>query len=98
MSRRLKSKARPGGRLRLTSPADAANKYAAELRRNGVQVVVLLAHIGGQMENGMLTGAIVPVLDNLKGIDAVASGDSIPCLHALIRAFRQCRLVNTECK
>ena len=28
------------------------------------------------MENGMLTGAKVPVLDNLKGIDAVASGDS----------------------
>ena len=62
--------------LKLTSPAEAANKYAAELRRNGVQVVVLLAHIGGQMENSMLTGAIVPVLDNLKGIDAVASGDS----------------------
>ena len=38
--------------------------------------VVLLAHIGGQMENGTLTGAIVPVLDNLKGIDAVAAGDS----------------------
>ena len=36
----------------------------------------LLAHIGGQMENGRLTGAIVPVLDNLKGIDAVAAGDS----------------------
>ena len=62
--------------LKLTSPAEAANKYAAELRRNGVQVVVLLAHIGGQMENGTLTGAIVPVLDNLKGIDAVAAGDS----------------------
>lgn len=62
--------------LKLTSSAEAANKYAVELRRNGVQVVVLLAHIGGQMENGMLTGAIVPVLDNLKGIDAVASGDS----------------------
>ena len=62
--------------LKLTSPAEAANKYAAELRRKGVQVVVLLAHIGGQMENGRLTGAIVPVLDNLKGIDAVASGDS----------------------
>lgn len=62
--------------LKLTSPAEAANKYAVELRRNGVQVVVLLAHIGGQMENGRLTGAIVPVLDNLKGIDAVAAGDS----------------------
>ena len=54
--------------LKLTSPAEAAN--------NGVQIVVLLAHIGGQMENGILTGAIVPVLDKLKGIDAVAAGDS----------------------
>ena len=29
-----------------------------------------------RMENGRLTGAIVPVLDKLKGIDAVAAGDS----------------------
>lgn len=62
--------------LKLTSPSEEANKYAEELRRNGVQIVVLLAHIGGQIENGTLTGAIVPVLDNLKGIDAVAAGDS----------------------
>ena len=84
--------------LKLTSPADAANKYAAELRRNGVQIVVLLAHIGGQMENGRLTGEIVPVLDKLKGIDAVAAGDSHTVFACSYKAFRQCRQVNTEGK
>lgn len=62
--------------LQLTAPAAAANRYAAELRSKGAQIVVLLAHIGGSTENGSLTGAIVPVLDDLQGIDAVVTGDS----------------------
>lgn len=62
--------------LKLTDPAAAANKYAALLRSQGAQVVVLLAHIGGIAENSSLTGAIVPVLDALQGIDAVVTGDS----------------------
>lgn len=52
--------------LKLTSPAEAANKYAAQLRRNGVQVVVLLAHIGGQMENGMLAGEYGRQIGHIK--------------------------------
>lgn len=62
--------------LKLTDPAAAANRYAEEIRRQGAQIVVLLAHIGGVAENGRLSGAIVPVLDELKGIDAVVTGDS----------------------
>ena len=63
--------------LRITEPTAAVNKYAAELRQSGVQIVVLLAHIGcEQNADSTISGPVVPLIKNLRGVDAVVTADS----------------------
>lgn len=71
-----KVKPRRANGVRITNPAQAANKYAELLRQKGAQVVVLVAHIGCKQEDDGISGPIVPVLNALQGVDAVITADS----------------------
>ncbi len=72
------AKVKPGraNGVRITNPAQAANKYAELLRQKGAQVVVLVAHIGCKQGDDGISGPIVPVLNALQGVDAVITADS----------------------
>lgn len=87
----------PGVRrdLRFLDEASTANAYAARLKRQGVQAIVLLIHEGGKQTprdgpedpNGCdsFSGAIEPIVERLtKDIQVVISGHS--------HAFYNCRL------
>jgi 5'-nucleotidase len=68
--------------LTFLDEAAVANRYAAQLRRQGVNTIVLLIHQGGQQSpasdpNGCagFSGDIVPIVQRLsKDIDVVVSG------------------------
>jgi len=63
--------------LNFERPDSIVNAIAEQLRKEGVQAVVVLAHIGGsQEENGTITGPIAEFASKLKGVDAVLGGHS----------------------
>jgi 5'-nucleotidase len=67
--------------LQFLDEATVANRYAAELKKQGVNTIVLLLHQGGQQNpaadpNGCVnfSGDLVPIIDRLSAdIDVVAS-------------------------
>ena len=68
--------------LEFTDEADTANRYAAELRAQGVETIVVLLHEGGQQASGAgindctgFTGPIVDIEQRLDpSIDVVITG------------------------
>ncbi|MBN1504184.1 MAG: 5'-nucleotidase C-terminal domain-containing protein [Candidatus Eisenbacteria bacterium] len=63
--------------LRFDKPAPVVNRVAADLRKEGADVVVVLSHLGGaQDEDGSLTGPVAEFAAQLKGVDAVLDGHS----------------------
>ncbi|MCX5801345.1 MAG: 5'-nucleotidase C-terminal domain-containing protein [Candidatus Eisenbacteria bacterium] len=63
--------------LRFDRPDSLVNKLAAQLRHEGVNVIIVLAHTGGtQEENGTVTGPIAGFASKLEGVDAVLGGHS----------------------
>ncbi len=65
------------GGLRFDAPAPIVNELAPKLREEGAQLVVALAHIGGQQEeDGTITGPLARFASGLEGVDAVFGGHS----------------------
>ena len=63
--------------LRFDKPAEVVNRVAATLRKEGVDVVVVVSHIGGAQErDGSVTGPVAEFASDLKGVDAVLDGHS----------------------
>ncbi|MFH0777241.1 MAG: 5'-nucleotidase C-terminal domain-containing protein [Candidatus Eisenbacteria bacterium] len=63
--------------LRFDDPEGIVNALAAALRKEGVQVVIVVAHVGGaQEEDGTVVGPIADFTARLKGVDAVLGGHS----------------------
>ncbi|MBA3382074.1 MAG: bifunctional metallophosphatase/5'-nucleotidase, partial [Actinobacteria bacterium] len=66
--------------LRFLDEADTANKYAAELKKQGVNTIVVLIHEGGLQTGGLsdcagISGAIVDIVNRMSSdIDVVVSG------------------------
>jgi len=66
--------------LRFLDEADTANRYAAELKRQGVATIVVLIHEGGLQTGGLsdcagISGAIVDIVNRMSSdIDVVVSG------------------------
>ena len=68
-------------KVKILPPEQIAQGYVDELRRQGVQIIVLLTHIGSsQGENNGITGEIVPILQKIHGVDAVVTGHSHLCV------------------
>ncbi|MDQ3382091.1 MAG: 5'-nucleotidase C-terminal domain-containing protein [Actinomycetota bacterium] len=66
--------------LRFLDEADTANRYAAELKKQGVNTIVVLIHEGGLQTGGLsdcagISGAIVDIVNRMSSdIDVVISG------------------------
>ena len=66
--------------LRFLDEAATANKYAAELKRQGVNTIVVLIHEGGLQTGGLsdctgMSGAIIDIVNAMSSdIDVVVSG------------------------
>ena len=66
--------------LRFLDEADTANRYAAELKRQGVNTIVVLIHEGGLQTGGLsdctgMSGAIIDIANRMSSdIDVVVSG------------------------
>lgn len=52
-------------------PSKIVNKYIQEVKEKGADVVVLLTHLGINVNDGKITGDILPTLETAKNVDAV---------------------------
>ena len=52
-----------------TSAADAIHRYYEELRQKGVQIIIVLAHIGAYSNDGVYGGELFELLDKIKDLD-----------------------------
>jgi 2',3'-cyclic-nucleotide 2'-phosphodiesterase/3'-nucleotidase len=64
--------------LEFRPAAPIINQIAAELRAQGVNMIVVLAHIGAlsQDTSGVITGEVADLAKNLVGVNYIASGHS----------------------
>ncbi len=63
--------------LRFAMPEPIVNGIASRLREKGVDVVVVLAHLGGAQErDGSISGPVADFTSHLKGVDVVLDGHS----------------------
>lgn len=57
-------------------PSKVVNKYINEVKAKGANVVVLLTHLSADVNNGKITGDILPTLEVATGVDAVFAGSN----------------------
>lgn len=63
--------------LEFRDAAPIINSLAAELRAKGVDMIVVLAHMGGAQDgSGIITGEVAELARRLVGVDFIASGHS----------------------
>ncbi|MBE3575579.1 MAG: bifunctional metallophosphatase/5'-nucleotidase, partial [Firmicutes bacterium] len=61
--------------LEFIDPAQAVNSLVPKVRAEGAQVVVVLAHMGGQQAaDGTITGEIADLAKQVKGVDLILGG------------------------
>lgn len=53
----------------VTSAAEAIRKYNAELKKQGTDIVIVLAHIGSYSRNGIHEGELIDLLEDIKDIN-----------------------------
>lgn len=64
-------------------PAPIVNDQAAQLRKNGAQIVVVLAHMGAVTDkNGVTSGNLVNLAGKVTGVDAILGGHT----HTIVTA------------
>jgi 2',3'-cyclic-nucleotide 2'-phosphodiesterase (5'-nucleotidase family) len=84
------SKIMPGNvdNLDFKNPAPIVNQIAADLRAQGVNVVVVLAHMGGSQDStGVITGDIAVVANQLVGVNYIAAGDMHNKLNSIVNGI-----------
>ncbi|QIA27787.1 bifunctional metallophosphatase/5'-nucleotidase [Thermaerobacter sp. PB12/4term] len=63
--------------VRFLDEAESVNRYVAELKRQGVETIIVLLHQGGEGDRrgGPISGAIVPIVEAMDDeVDVVLSG------------------------
>jgi len=74
--------------LKFDKPEDIVNGIAAQLRRQGAKLVIVLAHVGGSQEkDGTVTGPIADLTSKLKGVDAVLGGHSHTMVSGVVNSI-----------
>jgi 2',3'-cyclic-nucleotide 2'-phosphodiesterase (5'-nucleotidase family) len=84
------SKIMPGNvdNLDFRDPAPIINQIAANLRAQGVNVIVVLAHMGGSQDStGVITGQIADLAKTLVGINYIAAGDMHNKLNGIVNGI-----------
>lgn len=70
--------------VKIVPPEQIAQFYIDELRNKGTQIIVLLTHIGSsQGKNNAVAGEIIPLLQKLRGVDAVVTGHTHLCVSGM---------------
>jgi 2',3'-cyclic-nucleotide 2'-phosphodiesterase/3'-nucleotidase len=64
--------------LEFRDPAPIINQLAQQLRASGVNVIIVLAHMGGTQDatTKVITGEVATLAQNLTGVDYIVSGHS----------------------
>ncbi|MCR4433121.1 MAG: 5'-nucleotidase C-terminal domain-containing protein [Caldiserica bacterium] len=64
--------------LEFRDPAPIINQLAQQLRASGVNVIIVLAHMGGTQDTTtkVITGEVATLAQNLTGVDYIVSGHS----------------------
>ena len=74
--------------LEFRSAAPIINQIAAELRAQGVSMIVVLAHMGGSQDStGVITGEVADLAKNLVGVNYIASGHSHVKLNSAVNGI-----------
>lgn len=63
--------------VRFLDEAESVNRYVAELKRQGVETIIVLLHQGGEGDRrgGPISGAIVPIVEAMDDeVDVILSG------------------------
>lgn len=61
-------------RFRFLDLSESVDRYAGELRGQGVNTVVVLAHSGGDQEGGAYSGEVFEETAEMEGVDLVLAG------------------------
>jgi 5'-nucleotidase len=74
------------GNYRFLPPAPAINRHAEELRRQGAQLVVVLAHIGasGVMPDGTPLGPLAELARAVRGVDVLIGDHTDVSVNAVV--------------
>lgn len=73
------------GALDFRDATAVANELIPEVRAKGAQIVILLAHLGGDFDKqGVLTGEIASLAQNVKGADLILGGHTHTSLVAKV--------------
>jgi len=75
--------------LEFLDPAPIINQISSQLRSQGAQMVVVLAHFGGEQTPGspIITGEVANLAESLKGVDLLASGHSHTLLNGTVNGI-----------
>lgn len=57
-------------------PSKVVNKYINEVKAKGADLVVLLTHLSANLNDGKITGDILPTLKAANGVDAIFAGSN----------------------
>ncbi|ADQ46760.1 5'-Nucleotidase domain-containing protein [Caldicellulosiruptor kronotskyensis 2002] len=71
-------------------PVFIVNNLARKLRSEGVKIIVVLAHMGGYMNNNILTGNIAEFAKNVKGVDIILGGHTHSVVNTKINGIPVC--------
>ncbi|MCX5976800.1 MAG: 5'-nucleotidase C-terminal domain-containing protein [Coprothermobacterota bacterium] len=75
--------------LEFLDPAPIINQISSQLRSQGAQMVVVLAHFGGEQTPGspIIAGEVANLAESLKGVDLLASGHSHTLLNGAVNGI-----------
>nr|WP_237738209.1 5'-nucleotidase C-terminal domain-containing protein [Caldicellulosiruptor sp. F32] len=71
-------------------PIFIVNNLAKKLRSEGVKIIIVLAHMGGYMNNNTLTGNIAEFAKKVKGIDIILGGHTHSIVNTSVNKIPVC--------
>ncbi|ADQ07665.1 5'-Nucleotidase domain protein [Caldicellulosiruptor hydrothermalis 108] len=71
-------------------PVFIVNNLARKLRSEGVKIIIVLAHMGGYMNNNVLTGNIAEFAKNVKGVDIILGGHTHSIVNTKVNGIPVC--------
>mgnify|MGYP005841008841 CR=1 FL=1 len=71
--------------VRFTDEAQAINTYVAELKNQGVEAIVVLAHVSGDQSGSVATGEITSIANSIDDeVDVILAGHSHKTMNSVV--------------